>query len=294
MDLVVDKTKKVQQHERIARVRADTTGWYALCGVPASTDLQIRAAAGADTSGEVDILPGDLRIRRRDIRVGHDDARGGSARGVVAGSIAAAGVPRADVKLTIEGNEARSGADGRFVIPNVKTGTRQLEIMSIGMKPAIVTVDVAAHDTAFVAYDLQKVVALSPVQVFAPEARRTIVRDYEFRKREGLGAYLDSDVVARHATFASALLELPFLNVHMRGSHFTVTVFKPNPRGSDCQPALLIDGIVSPVDLLEDLTPNQIAAVEFYRSSLGMPADLAARVKDGCGLLAVWTKRAFP
>jgi len=294
VDLVLDKTKKVQQHGRLARVRADTTGWYALCGVPASTDLQIRAAGGADTSGAIDILPGDLRIRRRDIRVGHEAAGGGSSRGVVAGSITAAGVPRADVKLVIEGTEVRSGVDGKFVIPNVKTGTRQLEITSIGMKPAIVTVDVAAHDTAFVAYDLQKVVALSPVQVFAPEARRMLVRDFEFRKKEGLGTYLDSDVVGKHATFSSALSELPFLDVHWSGAHFSVTVFKASGQGSTCPPALLIDGISRPVDLLQDLTPNQIAAVEFYRSSLIMPADLAARVKDGCGLLAVWTKHAFP
>lgn len=291
-DLALGPSKTIEQHARVARVRTDTTGWYALCGVPAATNLQIRAAAGPDSSAVLDLLPTDLPVQRRDIRVG----RVGERRGVVAGVITAVGAPAEGVRIAVEGLDARSAADGRFTIPNVPVGTRQVELTSIGMKPAIVTVNVSARDTAFVAYDLAKVVVLAPVKVFASEARRGFARDYEYRKKEGLGTYLDSDYVGKHVTFASVLQELPALQVRTRGTRgVTLQLLRPNGRNNACTPPILIDGLVFPMDLLSDLTPDQIAAVEFYRSELTTPADIGAKVpRSGCGLIAVWTKRAFP
>ncbi len=291
-DFAVGPSKAIEQHARIARVRADSAGWYALCGVPAATNLQIRAAAGPDSSAVLDLLPTDLPLHRRDIRVSLANA----SRGVVTGVITAAGTPAEGVRIVIEGLDARSAADGRFTIRDVPLGTRQVELTSIGMKPAIVTVDVSARDTALVAYDLQKVVALAPVKVFASEVRRGFARDYEYRRKELLGTYLDSDYVGKHATFASVLQELPSLQVRTRGNRVdVVTLLRPNGRGSGCTPSVMIDGLVVPPDQLQDPTPDQIAAVEFYRSPISTPADLGARIPHyGCGLIAVWTKGAFP
>ena len=291
-DLVVGPSKTIEQHARVVRARADTAGWYALCGVPAATNLQIRAADGSDSSAVLDLLPTDLPVHRRDIRIGH----AGEPRGVVAGVITAAGAPAEGVRIVIETLEARSTTDGKFILRNVPAGTRQAELTSIGMKPAIVTVDVSARDTAFVAYDLQKVVELSPVKVIASEIRRGFAKDYEFRKKEGLGTYLDSESVGKHVTFVSVLQDIPSLQVRSRGTRVvSVQLLRPSGRGAGCTPVIMIDGLVSPMDLLSDLTPDQIATMEFYNSQFTIPADLGAKApRSACGLLAVWTKRAFP
>jgi hypothetical protein len=214
---------------------------------------------------------------------------------VVAGMITASGSPAEGVRIVIEGLDARSTPDGKFVIRNVPAGTRQIELTSIGMKPAIVTVDVAPRDTGFITYDLQEVVELSPVKVVASEVRRGFARDYELRKREGLGTYLDSNYVGKHITFASVLQNLPGLQVRTRGTRVDSLQFlRPNGRGG-CAPTVMIDGLVSPIDLLSDLTPDQIATMEYYDSQFTIPADLGAKApRNACGLLAVWTKRAFP
>jgi hypothetical protein len=291
-DIAVDKARGIVQRGRVGRARSDTTGWYALCGVPAATDLQIRATAGGDSSGTIDVLPGDLLIRRRDIRIAHSDPTGAVPRGVVSGSITAAGAPVGSAKLVIDGAEARTGPDGRFVIPNVKTGTRQLEITSIGMKPALVTVDVSARDTAFVVYGLQKIVALQPVKVIESSVRLGFQRDYDFRKKEGLGTYMDSAELAGHATVMSVFEQLPGSLVKHSGIRVESVQFVRGTKA--CTPALLLDGVVTDQMAFSELTPDQIAAIEVYKGFV-VPADIGARVpRNLCGVIVIWTKRAFP
>ncbi len=289
-DLVVGPSKTIEQHSRVVRARADTAGWYALCGVPAATNLQIRAAEAPDSSAVLDLLPSDLLVHRRDIRVG----RAGEGPGVVTGVVTAAGMPAEGVRIIIEALEARSSADGRFTIRNVPAGTRQAELTSIGMKPAIVTVDVSSRDTAFVAYDLERVVELRPVKVIASEVRRGFARDYESRKQMGLGRYMDSTEIGRHVTFASALQELPNAIVSTSGTRVD-SVKLANGAGF-CKPPVLIDGLVQPDQVgLRELTPDQVAAVEIYRSAFSTPAEIAARLpRNLCGAVVIWTKRAFP
>ena len=72
---------------------------------------------------------------------------------------------------------------------------------------------------------------------------------------------------------------------------------KTNPAGGnairvrDCQPMVLIDGQRSPgAELDEVITPGDIAAIEFYPSGAGVPAQYLERANRLCGLILVWTK----
>jgi hypothetical protein len=72
---------------------------------------------------------------------------------------------------------------------------------------------------------------------------------------------------------------------------------KTNPAGGnairirDCQPMVMIDGQRSPgAELDELISPGDIAAVEFYPSSAGVPAQYLERGNRLCGLILVWTK----
>jgi len=291
-DLVVARPKTVEQHVRVARVRTDTTGWYALCGVPATTNLEVVASTGGDSSGVIDLLPADLPIRRRDLRIGHAEPGRGIARGVVAGTTMSSGSAVAGARLVVEGLEARSGADGRFFITGVPVGTREVVMTEIGMKPATATVEVSPDDTAFVAFDLQKVVALDVMNVTASAVRRGFARDFEFRKKEGLGKYFDSTYISRHPTLTSLFDELPYTSVRRKGNQVVQIVFGQGLRA--CLANVLIDGRQVPQDFLQDLYPDDIAAMEVYRDAYTTPVDIGARSASLCGTIAIWTKRAFP
>jgi hypothetical protein len=59
----------------------------------------------------------------------------------------------------------------------------------------------------------------------------------------------------------------------------------------NCQPMVLVDGQRLPgAELDEVVSPGDIAALEFYPSSAGVPAQYLERGNRLCGLILVWTK----
>jgi hypothetical protein len=59
----------------------------------------------------------------------------------------------------------------------------------------------------------------------------------------------------------------------------------------DCQPMVFMDGQRVPGAELDDLIqPPDIAAIEFYPSSAGVPAQYAERTNRLCGAILVWTR----
>jgi hypothetical protein len=70
IDLYQDSTKAVRQKQMLMEVESDSTGTYALCGVPTTTGLSVRATVGNYTSVWVEVLPLDKeRIARRDLSI---------------------------------------------------------------------------------------------------------------------------------------------------------------------------------------------------------------------------------
>jgi hypothetical protein len=68
IDLFQDSTKAVRQKQKQMEIEADSTGTFALCGVPTTTGLNLRATAGNYTSIWEEMLPLDKqRIGRRDL-----------------------------------------------------------------------------------------------------------------------------------------------------------------------------------------------------------------------------------
>jgi hypothetical protein len=60
----------------------------------------------------------------------------------------------------------------------------------------------------------------------------------------------------------------------------------------NCQPMVWVDGQRSPgAELDEVVSPGDIAALEFYPSASGVPAQYLERGNRLCGLILVWTKR---
>ena len=59
----------------------------------------------------------------------------------------------------------------------------------------------------------------------------------------------------------------------------------------NCQPMVFLDGQRVPgAELDELIRPNDIAAIEFYPSNAGVPAQYAERANRLCGAILVWTR----
>lgn len=158
----------------------------------------------------------------------------------------AAGAPFPNARLMMdEGPEARSGADGRLIIRSIPAGTRQVEVLFVGMAPVVTTLRLAVLD----GFD---------------DNRRP--RD---DVRRIFGGFMSAQVVAdRSGRIRALMVGVPA-----------------------CQATLWIDG-ARQVDytMLTDVYPDELAAVEVYPRSAGLPAELST-TRSSCGAVAVWTKR---
>ena len=255
-DLIVERTRGVIQRQWSIKTQSETDGGHAICGVPTSLGLRIHATTDASASGLIDLPPADVRARRRDLMVGPAGEPDSAHRGTIDGMLTdAASRSFADARIVMdEVPEARSGADGRFTIPRVPIGTRQLEVRSIGLMPIVAVVDVMPGET----------VPLS----------------------------MDSTAISRYPRFINVFDDIPSVRPEYHGVSFVVSL--PDPRGGRCIPDVRIDGAEAAYGHLIDLFPQEVAALEVYPHSGTVPIQfLRPGIRPACGIILVWTKYGF-
>jgi hypothetical protein len=302
LELGVDKSRRIRQRWWRGEARADDRGGYAVCGVPVDVGLRLRAGIDSTASGLIDLPAVGVRVQRRDLFIGPASDSSASHRGMVVGRVTGTGgAPVADARVIVDGvPEIRSGADGAFRVRDVPSGTRQVEILAIGMMPSIAIVDVIPNDSTRVTAELRKVTTLDVVRVTAPMVRRRMIEDFDERRRRGAGYMFDSTVIANRGTLSSLFFELPSARVERTGKFNDFFISLPAMVGR-CIANLWIDGSqqrgfaddpASIFDQLNALRPGDLAAVEVYPRSMSVPTQFTGRNPD-CGAVLVWTKWAF-
>ena len=301
VDVSVDSLRHMREKRWHQTTRTDASGNYGVCGVPISTVPSIEASYAEGSSGSVDLVGDQHRVRRRDLSLGPLAETDSSRRGIIAGLLTdPAGQPFAGAQVLVQSfPETRSGADGRFVVRNVPTGTRQVEIRSVGMAPFITTVDVTSHDTAMIAAQLKKVATLDVVRVTGTMRQQRLVADLEARRKMGLGFVQDSTAFEGRVQLVSVFAAFPHLAIQRVGNGQRYYLTLPIAIGR-CAANLWIDGkhmqtVPNPMvgyDLLLDLQPDQIAAIEVYPHGASVPMELQS-LNSTCGAVAIWTKWAL-
>lgn len=296
IDMAVSKSLAVTRTQWRSGARSDASGSYGVCGVPASVGLRVQARSDSGSSGLIDLLPYGLRVQRRDLLVGlasdSGEARGGTVAGLVTDT---AGRPFPDARIIMEERpEIRSNADGRFTFRDVPTGTRQVEVLALGMLPVVTAVDVIAQETATVTAALRKVTRLDIVRVTATARVRRAVAEFEERRRGGFGYIRDSTTIATRGTMSSVFFEFPGVQVERGASGTTSFGLSMKATGPGrCAPNLWIDGREErDFDLLNALHTDEIAALEVYPHAFSVPMRFMGR-SSSCGAVVVWTKWVF-
>ncbi len=306
VDIALDKAAGVAQRPWEVDIRSDSAGDYSACDIPASTILRIGAATdtahGNLASGVVDVVPNGRRVERLDLLLGARTRDSTSrASGFVEGMVTSdVDQPVADALVRIEGAPTtRTDSTGGFLLRNVPPGTQEVTVQSIGAAEVATLVDITPNDTARVAMRLRKVTTLAPVKVKATASQRFVVEGFEERKSKGVGYFEDSTEISKHGSLTSVFGAMPSVTVGQNRSTHGAVIFLPatNLNGT-CRANIWIDGKRADAgradqEQLNELGPDDIAAIEVYPRMLDTPAEYIIR-NGNCGAVVVWTKRAFP
>jgi carboxypeptidase family protein/TonB-dependent receptor-like protein len=202
-------------------------------------------------------------------------------------------IPEADVAIIADAGNGRStttDARGRFDLGDYAAGLIAFRVRRLGyeQRELSVTMGVNGQPTTVEIVLLEIPAELEQVYV-TTEPQGRLRGFYDRRQHRGTFAkFMEESDIKRMGTplNASDLLR------GTPGVHIST-----NPSGGNairirgCQPMVLMDGQRLPgAELDEVVTPGDIAAIEFYPSSAGVPAQFLERGNRLCGLILVWTK----
>jgi hypothetical protein len=195
----------------------------------------------------------------------------------------------ADALAVVRTNDA-----GRFAIRDVQSGTRQIEIQSVGRKPVLMTLDITDGDTVSIAAQMKTITTLDVVRVTASARQRRYITEFEERRKTGFGYVRDSTAMAGTYSMTSVLSTFPSVVVQPAGAGRQFGVSLPGTGGQRCAATVWIDGIKQfDTEELSNLNPDDLAAVEVYSRAFTVPARFVDTRGGLCGAVIVWTKWAF-
>ncbi len=300
---------------RVAKV--DSLGHYTLCGAPTGSTLRGFAWSGADTSGAIEVVTPDAGYTVLDFEVApverivvRLDSTPGTAlsttvrrgRAVVRGRVTSLDrrpLANAIVRVIGSGSQVRTNAEGNFTIADAGAGTQTIEARAIGYQPTRQAMRLRdqAPTVATLRMPVQRV-QLDTVRVQAGRELTPELRAIERRWRTGVGTVMDGNSVRDRANLfiTDALRGINGVTVRQLGG-FGQAVMMRSSSGTECAASIILDGQALPpsqaasVSLDEITRREDIAAIEVYPRPSMLPAEFTSLV-SGCGVVAIWTKRA--
>jgi hypothetical protein len=296
LQIDVGDVHDIKQRTWRSTAQTDSTGTYASCDVPTDIGIRVEARTDSAASGLIDLIPDGSRVRRLNLIVGPTSPADSIHRGTIVGSVTGAdGAPLADARIIADALAVvRTNDAGRFAIRDVQSGTRQIEIQSVGRKPVLMTLDITDGDTVSIAAQMKTITTLDVVRVTASARQRRYITEFEERRKTGFGYVKDSTAMAGTYAMTSVLSTFPSVVVQPAGVGRQFSVSLPGMAGQRCPATIWIDGIKqSDAEELGALNPDDLAAVEVYPRAFTVPARFVDTRGGLCGAVIVWTKWAF-
>lgn len=186
------------------------------------------------------------------------------------------------------GRATTTDSRGYFNLGEFTAGRLSFRVRRLGYEPRVMDVEIGSGGQNTSIEIALTIIPEELAKVFVTGAPGRLNEFFERRQTRGaFGRFLDQEQIRKQGPILASEL---FRNVP------GVSV-KTNPSGGNairirnCQPMVLIDGQRSPgAELDEIVSPGDIAAIEFYPSSAGVPAQYLERGNRLCGLILVWTK----
>jgi len=312
IELAADSAQRLRIQRRQLPARSDSTGWYALCGIPSAAPITVRAESQTSVTGYVEATVAPRGLTHRDFfvptgtaavavldsaaRATADPVRHGTAR--VAGVVRNEnGQPMSGVKLRVWGTNA-SGAtasDGSFMLSGLPAGSETLEARYVGYAPMHVSVDLASDTTRNVAVTLNEHTnVLEPITVYGKQSAfaRDLTGFYQ-RRREGWGRFITRAQIEERSAlqFTDLVNATPGIRVVPTGGTGYSVVSSTNQA---CRPDIYLDGtrLQDPDNVNDVILPDNVYGIEVYGTTTETPPQFR-QGKGGCGSVVVWTNPAL-
>ncbi|MBA3645143.1 MAG: carboxypeptidase regulatory-like domain-containing protein [Gemmatimonadaceae bacterium] len=180
----------------------------------------------------------------------------------------------------------RTDAAGMFAFGWSRAGAATLSLKRLGYSPSAIQLDVTnASVTENIEATMKEVVRALPNVVVVEEKRR--LHEFEERRhRHASGQFITGEEIMKaHPQFSSDVFR------RVGGASLRRGRFGNAIRLRGCRPKLWIDGIpLRDVELDEVVDPSQIAGLEVYASTAGIPPEYMDREPRPCGVILVWTR----
>jgi hypothetical protein len=308
-------TSSLSKLPKAAHTTVGANGTYRLCGLPNGVALRAQARLGTKASGWIDVTMPPGGVLQRNFLVGErvvaaaPAATPPPAQPGVAAAPAPAPKPLGTALLTgtvvgadgkpLEGAQvylvgtavgARADQRGSFRLTGLPAGTQTVEVRLLSYAPKRFTVDLSpTREIKLAAVLDSRATVLGAVTVEAKASSN--IPGFDDRAKRGFGTFLDQDEIERRQSvlLTDLFRTIPGLSVGFDGQNYIVT----SSRGGNCQVQWYLDGSPydnSANDLDQFLRPDDIAAVEVYKSASEVPVQFQG-TNASCGTIVVWTKR---
>ena len=287
---------------------SETTGpgWFALCGIPSSAPLMVRAELASDTTGDVqlELPPGGIAHVTLYLGITSDSVAGPTRRRDdvrLVGTVLDAGGRVVVANVSAWGTTANAMTDerGQFRLDSLPAGTRTLEFRSIGSEPQFVVADLVRGQVNRIDVTMQKAVALKAVEVTAAVVYSKGLELFERHQRRAAGGVFVRAPDGAAGRDLIALTRLAYGVDVEYGRDHRWRAWMRKPGGSirtgmsRCIPSIYLDGMrnLGDFDDLEGyLGFDRILAVEIYPNYGEIPSDYPVEPLSACGLISIWTR----
>jgi hypothetical protein len=312
-ELSVDSALHPVTTQRGGIVKADSLGRYRLCGVPTNSWLMVQVQdggrAGSVLTLTVDddggVLARDLSLSARSARslASLDSAAAATdttaTRALLTGTATltgtvrdASGHPLAETQVRIRGaaGVTRTDSSGRFLLASQPAGSQLVETRHVGYLLGQAPVELRSGKSVDVDVTLRRIVSLDSIRVVA---RRSWYPDFEARRKQGFGRFLDEAAIEKlHPMETSDLFRDRVPGFQVTGEGLDTKLWTTHGKfdmsnlgKSPCEVNVVVDGVQhQDINLLD---PLNIGAVEAYPGPPGAPP----QYDSACGVIVIWTKR---
>jgi len=289
----------------------DSAGEFAIPDLPLGTyQLALRKDGYKEIQGPLRVIrPGSMVLRLEPLSL-PADLETSRILGTVKDRESGTALEGAEVSVAGIPGTYLTDSDGRFTVPSLPPGARQLEVSLMGYAARTDSILVPPGSLMSIEVDLAiEPIPLDPLTV-SVEARNLdleLARFYERRNWEP-GVFLTREnIEERHPGATVDLFEgIPGVRVVREGIRHRVALtgnraisFQHDPSKEPCYPAVWIDGILmrrtehsnSHGDLPtldEMVSPHDIAGLEIYQSTARIPVQF--NVQGACGVIVVWRR----
>lgn len=199
-------------------------------------------------------------------------------------------VPSAELVLKRQGEQSRvvrSGTDGRFSFPDVRPGPIALTVRRMGYTARTLNIDVTAAGVASPVEVKLEEIASDIAAVLVEGSKGHLQEFYEHKATSNFAKFFErKDIEKRNPIYLSELLRT-VAGASLYASERTGNRIMLR----DCKPMVWVDGMRAPgAELDEVARPMDVAGLEVYPSSAGLPPQYQDRNNRMCGAIVVWTR----